>query len=99
MPMVRVSNGGTSGFDTLTLDLRDVKNNLSSNVPTGGIMIFMSYYPSDTTLITNASGMTLLGKFTEARSSGTVGICEVYKATADSQTFTAGILIAMAHVI
>lgn len=96
---MNVGGGGASGFDTFTHDLSDVKNNLSTNVPTGGIMIFISYYPSDTTLISNASGMTFLGRFTEARSSGTVAICEVYKATADSQTFTAGILIAMAHVI
>lgn len=90
----------TSDFDTFTHDLSDVKNNLSTNVPTGAIMIFISYYPNNITLITNASGMTLLGRFTETRSgSGNVAICEVYKATADSQTFTAEILIAMAHVI
>ncbi len=63
-------------------------------------MIFISHYASDTTLITNASGMTLLGRLTQARNtSNTLAICEVYKATADSQTFTAGLLITMAHVI
>lgn len=62
-------------------------------------MIFISYYPGDSTLITNASGMTLLGRLTQARSSSTIAICEVYKATADSQTFTAGLMVTMAHVI
>lgn len=96
---MNVGGGGTSGFDTFTQDLKDVKNNLSSNVPTGGIIIFISHYSGDATLITNASGMTLLGRLTQARYSSTIAICEVYKATADSQTFTAGLQITMAHVI